>query len=238
MVGKVKNITSYRLQPGLLRAAAAARRRTTARTTQQISASASGAVSTFCSLAALVVVAVHAVGSLSSAAMTVPFRIQPNTSIVALRFHKVASTTFKTILAADLQPSYMDHESLAAYRRGGLAEMRCLGAPAAARVVFVTLFREPASRILSAMHFYATFTGYTSQIIRHGSLVNQLRAAQTWVHTTPCSNYTAADVLRVITVLSHAPVGESLGAGMLVSEYSHCTETDSTPLLSHLCTFH
>ena len=164
--------------------------------------------------------------------MSAPFRIKPNTSVVALRFHKVASTTFKSVLAADLQPSHMDHESLAAYRRGGLAELRCLGAPAAARVVFVTLFREPASRILSALHFYADFTGYTSRVIRRGSSgVNplQLRRAQTWVHTTPCYNYTAAEVSRVLTVLSHAPIGESLGAGMLVSEYSHCAEPNLDP---------
>ena len=161
-------------------------------------------------------------------AVAEPTRVA-NTSFVALRFHKVASTTFKSVLASGLQPSYMEHETLAEYRAGGLDSLRCLGAPTARRVVFLALFREPASRILSALHFYSSFASLSmmgSFGRRMATAAQQLgqpsparvRAAREWLLHTPCSNYTATDVRRVLDTFSHVPIGENIGAGMLTSE--------------------
>ena len=45
---------------------------------------------------------------------------------IALRFHKVGSTNFREALTQVLQPSYMEHETLAAYKAGGLARYALL----------------------------------------------------------------------------------------------------------------
>ena len=165
-----------------------------------------------------------------------------NTSFVALRFHKVASTTFKSVLAQGLQPSYMEHETLAAYRAGGLPTLRCLGAPTAPKVVYVALFREPASRILSALHFYSSFASAATVGsmggggLLHGGLgrrmqartreeqkafSNTLVAARAWLRDTPCEAYTAQNVSSVLKTFANVKMGENIGAGMLLSEYSY-----------------
>ena len=55
-----------------------------------------------------------------------PFTGERNESFIALRFHKVGSTNFREALTQVLQPSYMEHETLAAYKAGGLARYALL----------------------------------------------------------------------------------------------------------------
>ena len=168
-----------------------------------------------------------------------------NTSFVALRFHKVASTTFKTVLSDSVSPAYMEHESLAAYRSSGLTGLRCLGAPATPRVVFIALLREPVSRILSAVHFYARFG--TASVFLPGGVKGsgptidyraRAKAAQEWLYKTPCSGFTSAGVAGALEALSHVQIGETLGAGMIAAEYSHYfrvrTAADIPPALARL----
>ena len=155
-----------------------------------------------------------------------------NTSIVALRFHKVASTTFRDVLD-QVQPSFMEHSTLVAYRTGGLPQLRCLGAPKQPRVVFVALLREPLSRILSALHFYAGYAGFGYSMLGGGALslgrrpakgdpakqrqMEEFAWARTWLRETQsCAGYTGAGVARAMAVLSsigHATSGRGGGSG-------------------------
>jgi len=155
---------------------------------------------------------------------TSPFAAKlPNTSFVALRFHQVASTSFKYVLSHAVQPSYMEHEGLVAYQTGGLNGLRCLGAPYSMNVVFICLFRKPARRILSALHFYANFPVITF-VNSHSSgpsLATELLAARHWVSTTECSRYDAANVSHALSTFARVPLGEAIGGGMLTNEYSH-----------------
>ena len=48
-----------------------------------------------------------------------------NVTVIAMRFHKVGSSSFKNAISY-VQPSHMDHDTLLVYRLGGLAG-RCLG---------------------------------------------------------------------------------------------------------------
>jgi hypothetical protein len=163
-----------------------------------------------------------------------------NTSIVALRFHKVGSTSLAAILnaAVGVRGNYMRHESLAAYRQGGLPGLRCLGAPRAPRIIFVVVLREPAARILSALQYYSSLG--TFGVLNSGrgggidgrALVNPQRGAgdflakvrqmYSWLRTTPCSSFTVEAIARHLQLLvSHSTMGETLGAGMLANQYSH-----------------
>ena len=163
----------------------------------------------------------------AAAAAAAPFRAAtPNTSFVLLRFHKVASKTFSTVLSRSLQPSFYGHTTLAAYKNGGLEGLHCCGAPTASRVVFIAFFREPASRIMSAIQayrgmMYANFAfgkvsfgrrrlqqlgglgkrnvGVADVAPRseRAGLANEVRKAYQWLNSTACADYTVADVKRV-----------------------------------------
>jgi hypothetical protein len=180
--------------------------------------------------------------TLASTLPTAPKRTRvQNTSFVALRFHKVASTTFKGVIAAGFENVYMEHEALAAYKMGGPHQLRCLGAPTSPRVVFVTLFREPAARILSALYFYAGFAGASVFGVNTGlgrrlsvnggkgllagyqkSPMAAIASVRSWIGQTPCSNYTAAAVSHQLDItFQAAKIGETYGGGMLLNEYSH-----------------
>ena len=147
-----------------------------------------------------------------------------NVTVIAMRFHKVGSSSFKNAISY-VQPSHMDHDTLLVYRLGGLAGLRCLAAPAVPKVVFVTLFREPAARILSALYFYEGFTCGDrlddSRRKRSAALNEELNFAHRWLRETPCAAYTAANVSRSMRGLAVANIGEELGGGMILDEYSH-----------------
>lgn len=151
-----------------------------------------------------------------------------NLSIVAMRFHKVGSTNVKEALSAVFgQAAYMEHESLATYRLGGLRSLRCLGAPNAQRVVFVVLFREPAARILSSLFYYVGVAGVTRHAdVAHSDPLNApaaaLLGAKAWITNTACSAYTATMVAHHLNAtLTMSRIGETYGGGMLLNEYSY-----------------
>lgn len=164
-----------------------------------------------------------------------------NVSIIAMRFHKVGSSSFKNAISY-VQPSHMDHDTLLAYRLGGLPGLRCLAAPAAPRVVFVTLFREPAARILSALFFYEGFTCGDrlddSRRKRPAWANEELNFAHRWLRETPCGEYTAANVSRAMRGLSVVNISEELGGGMILDEYSHYfgvkRRADVAPTLAYM----
>ena len=116
----------------------------------------------------------------------------------------------------------MEHDTLAVMRLGGLTGLRCLGAPSYPKVIFVALFREPASRILSALHFYDGFSG--GVILSSGprsALRQEVLAARRWIKETPCDQYTADGVNRSMASLAKASTFELIGAGTIMEEYSH-----------------
>lgn len=144
-----------------------------------------------------------------------------NGSVVALRFHKVASSTFKAALLSSIQPSYMEHDTLPTYKDQGLLGLRCLGAPSANRVLFIALFREPASRLLSALHFYEGLLRGPAQYA-YAEIRSDLQFAHKWIRETPCAEYTVGDVNRSLTALSLVSQRQLSGhAGTRMDEYAH-----------------
>ena len=90
-----------------------------------------------------------------------------------------------------------------------------MGAPKAHRVVFIVLLREPASRVLSSMYFYASSASSSAPKSR----VAQLEYVRRWVAGTPCSNYTAEGVKQLMSALgraAHRPVSHP-GAPMFAT---------------------
>ena len=75
------------------------------------------------------------------------------TNFVLLRFHRVGSLTARMALvnAVGLNRSYAEHKSLAIFNAEGLGGLICQRP--AKRVVVAALFRDPVSRLLSALNY-------------------------------------------------------------------------------------
>jgi hypothetical protein len=56
---------------------------------------------------------------------------------------------------------------------------------------------------------------------RSAALNEELNFAHRWLRETPCAAYTAANVSRSMRGLAVANIGEELGGGMILDEYSH-----------------